>query len=83
MEIFETMKVLNRELRQQPNDWNRITGLRNAIIKMLTVLGIVYVKPILTAEDTEQFNAWEAARLAKDYQKADEFRQALSAKGLI
>lgn len=83
MEIFETTKSLNRALRQTDSDWISIAKLRNALIKMLDVMGIVYKEPLLTPADYQLFDAWEKARSAKDYQSADQIRKQLTERDLI
>lgn len=83
MEIFETVKVLNRTLRDKETDWIKLISIRNSLIKMLEVMGIAYQQPLLTSEDKEVFVKWEKARQEKDFQSADLYRQLLSEKGLI
>ena len=39
--------------------------------------------PVLTAEDREAFARWNQAKAEKDFARADEYRQILSAKGLL
>ena len=83
MEIFETVKLLNKVLRDKETDWVKLISLRNSLIKMLEVMGIDYRQPLLTNEDKEVFINWEKARQEKDFQNADLYRQLLSEKGLI
>ena len=83
MEIFETVKLLNKVLRDKETNWVKLISVRNSLIKMLEVMGIAYQQPLLTLEDKEVFINWEKARQEKDFQKADLYRQLLSEKGLI
>ena len=50
---------------------------------MLGLLGITVDMPVLTAEDREAFVKWNQAKAEKDFARADEYRQILSAKGLL
>ena len=83
MEIFETVKLLNKVLRDKEANCVKLINVRNSLIKMLEVMGIAYQQPLLTSEDKEIFINWEKARQEKDFQKADLYRQLLSEKGLI
>ncbi len=81
--IFDTVKKLNQSLRQREIDYSVVMNYRNAVEKMLKVLGIVVEKPVVTDEDIETLNAWNLAKKEKDWAKADEYRAILSEKGLL
>jgi len=81
--IFETIKKLNGSLRQREVDWKLAGSYRNAASKMLKVLGIEPEVVNLTEEDKELFANWNAAKAAKDFAAADEYRAKLMEKGLI
>ncbi|MBR3202481.1 MAG: cysteine--tRNA ligase [Solobacterium sp.] len=81
--IFETIKKLNGSLRQREVDWKLAGSYRNAAGKMLKVLGIEPEVVNLTEEDKELFANWNAAKAAKDFAAADEYRAKLMEKGLI
>ena len=81
--IFETVKKLNGALRQRQIDWNAAGSCRNAIVKMLNVLGIVPPVITVTDEDRELYRKWNEAKAAKDFGTADECRAKLMEKGLI
>ncbi|MDY2665540.1 MAG: cysteine--tRNA ligase, partial [Dialister sp.] len=49
--IFEQAKKLNQMLRVREPDWNQAALTRNAIEKMLNILGIVVEKPEVSDED--------------------------------
>ena len=81
--IFETVKKLNQSLRQREIDF-ATTGLyRNAVEKMLGILGIVVEKPVITDEDREMFDKWNAAKAEKNFAEADIWRGKLAEKGLL
>ena len=50
---------------------------------MLDVLGINVERTVLSEEDRELFRGWNEAKKAKDWEKADTYRNALSGKGLL
>ena len=81
--IFETVKKLNQSLRQREIDF-AATGLyRNAVEKMLAILGIVVEKPVITDEDRVMFDKWNAAKAEKNFAEADIWRGKLAEKGLL
>ena len=81
--IFNTVKQLNTALRSKEIDFETVSKYRNAVEKMLNVLGIVVDKVILSDEDKELFAKWNDAKSAKDFAKADEYRNELTARGLL
>lgn len=81
--IFETVKKLNQALRQREIDFKEVGKYRNAVEKMLNILGIVVEKPNITEEDLEVFKKWNEAKAEKNFEKADEYRAILTEKGLL
>ena len=81
--IFETVKKLNQSLRQREIDYAVTGSFRNAVEKMLGILGIVVEKPEITEEDREMFAKWNAAKAEKNFAEADIWRGRLAEKGLL
>ena len=81
--IFNTVKQLNTALRSKEIDFETVSKYRNAVEKMLNVLGIVVDKVVLSDKDKELFAKWNDAKNAKDFAKADEYRNELTARGLL
>ena len=81
--IFETVKKLNQTLRQREIDFAQVTLYRNAVEKMLNVLGIVVDKPVIGETDKELFAKWNQAKADKDFDSADKYRNELAEKGLL
>ena len=81
--IFDTMKKINQGLRVREVNFEEIGKLRNAVEKMLTVLGITVEKPVVTDEDRDAYTKWNQAKAEKNFALADEYRAVLSAKGLL
>ena len=81
--IFETVKKLNQALRQKEIDFKEVGKYRNAVEKMLKVLGIEVEKPVIGEEEKEIFQKWNEAKSAKDFAKADEYRVVLTERGLL
>lgn len=81
--IFNTVKQLNTTLRSKEIDFETVSKYRNAVEKMLNVLGINVDKVVLSDEDKELFAKWNDAKSAKDFAKADEYRNELTARGLL
>ena len=81
--IFETVKKLNQALRKREPDFAEVGKYRNAVEKMLKVLGIVVEKPEVTEEDKETFDQWNAAKAEKNFEAADTYRKKLMERGLL
>jgi cysteinyl-tRNA synthetase len=81
--IFETAGRLNQQLRQRNLDREAVEKSRNAVEKMLKILGITVEKPVLSEEDIHLYAAWKQARAEKDFARADELRRQLQEKGLL
>ena len=81
--IFDTVKKLNQALRQREIDFATAGSYRNAVEKMLGILGITVEKPVITEEDKELFAKWNEAKKAKDFAAADVYRGQLMEKGLL
>lgn len=81
--IFETVKKLNQQMRVKEIDYVTLNRLRNAIAKMLDVLGIVVERIVLSEEEKDLYTAWNNAKKEKDWEAADRYRAALTEKGLL
>ena len=81
--IFDTVKKLNGALRQREIDYAQVGSYRNAVEKMLDILGITVEKPEVTDEDRALFAKWNEAKANKDFETADACRKVLSEKGLL
>ncbi len=81
--IFETVKKLNQSLRQREVDFTVTGAYRNAVEKMLGILGITAEKIVLTEEDKDMFAKWNEAKKAKDFATADIYRAKLTERGLL
>ena len=81
--IFETVKKLNQTLRQREIDFTQVALYRNAVEKMLNVLGIVVDKPVIGEVEKELFAKWNQAKEDKDFDSADKYRNELAEKGLL
>ena len=81
--IFETVKKLNQKLRQREIDFAQVALYRNAVEKMLNVLGIVVDKPVIGETEKELFAKWNQAKADKDFDSADKYRNELAEKGLL
>ena len=83
MVIFDTVKLLNQNLRTKDIDYSEVSKNYNAITKMLDVLGIFIKKVELSNEDIEIYNKWNEAKTNKDFEVADKYRAILSEKGIL
>ena len=83
MVIFDTVKLLNQNLRTKDIDYNEVSKNYNAIIKMLDILGIYIKKVELSQEDKDTYSAWNEAKTNKDFETADKYRAILIEKGIL
>lgn len=83
MVIFDTIKLLNQNIRTKDIDFAVVSKYYNAIRKMLDILGIEIDRLEMTEEDKTTYNLWNQAKIDKDFEKADEYRAILIAKGII
>lgn len=81
--LFDTIKVLNQELRNTKKGLEGVATLVVAIQTMLDILGISYEQVALSEEDLKLMEAWELAKANKEYDKADIYRKQLLEKGVL
>ena len=73
--IEQIVKELNAAIRNK--DINTVSLKFNTLDKILNVLGInVFVKK-MNDEQVEVYKNWNEARIAKDFEKADVYRNML------
>lgn len=78
--LLNLVKELNSEIR---NHGDEVLLLTCKILTITNVLGLVYDMPTLTEEQKETYNKWNEARLNKDFEKADEYRNILINEGIL
>lgn len=81
--VFEIVKAINQKVRVREIDYADLAKTVNALTSCLDVLGIDYPRIKLSGDDRELFARWNEAKAAKDFAKADEYRQQLTERGLL
>ncbi len=81
--IFEIVKGINQKARTKDVDCLALSRDVNALRKCLNVLGILYKDLKLSDDDRSLYQAWNEAKAAKDFEKADAYRQQLMDKGIL
>lgn len=81
--VFEIVKAINQKVRVREIDYADLAKTVNALTSCLDVLGIDYPRIKLSGDDRELFVRWNEAKAAKDFAKADEYRQQLTERGLL
>lgn len=81
--VFEIVKAINQKVRVREIDYADLAKAVNALTSCLDVLGIDYPRIKLSGDDRELFARWNEAKAAKDFAKADEYRQQLTERGLL
>lgn len=79
--IYEAIKVVNQELRSS-KDNALLVSLYNVLKDMIYIYGLDISLDRMDSETKELYNNWVNARLNKDFSKADEYRIALTNKGI-
>ena len=78
--LLELVKLLNSEIR---NKGNNICDITSKILVICDVLGLKYDMTKFTDEDIELYNNWMNARVNKDFEKADMYRNKLIEKNIL
>lgn len=81
--ILEQVKVINQLVRQREKDNDKIATGYQTLVKMLEVIGFMFVTPTLTKEDIETYQNWNEAKKQKDFDLADTYRASLIEKGIL
>lgn len=81
--LMAVIKELNQVLRRRPLDTERLNILSATVMKMMDILGVEVRASVPQEEDLQMYRDWKAAVKEKDYEKADAYRAALMAKGLV
>jgi cysteinyl-tRNA synthetase len=81
--IFDTVKKLNQSLRQREIDFTAVGKYRNALEKMLNILGVTVERYVGNPEDKELYRKWNEAKKAKDFEQADVYRKLLTERGVL
>lgn len=81
--IFDMIKLINQKCRSADEDLSELAKIVNSLKKALDVLGIRYHDLYLSKEDRTIYEAWTASKKAKDFTKADEYRDILLERGIL
>ncbi len=81
--IFDAVKELNQSLRQREINYQEVGSHYSTIKKMLSVLGIFIDETVLTEEDRENYQEWNEAKKAKDFETADRYRALLQERNIL
>ena len=81
--ILNQVKVLNQVMRTKEKDNQAILTEYNTLRRMIDGIGFVFETKVLSEEDIETYNQWNAYKAEKNFEKADELRTILIDKGII
>lgn len=79
--IFDLVRFANTQLSEKASKGD-LKATLNLLVKLCDCLGITFKEESIDAEVEALIEARNAARAAKDYQKADEIRDQLQAMGI-
>ena len=83
MEIFDAVKQLNQLLRVKDADLAGVAQWIVAIETMIDIFGIKIERITLSEGDIQLHALWNLAKSEKDFVKADEYRKALTQRGIL
>jgi len=83
MVIFDSVKKLNQELRNKDIDLNLTAKITRSIEMMLEIIGIKLSRITLDESDKELYKNWNKAKMNKDYEQADKYRNELLKRGKL
>jgi len=74
---------LNQLLRAKDTDLAVVAQWIVAIETMIDIFGIKVERITLSKEDIRLYELWNLAKSEKDFVKADEYRKALTQRGIL
>jgi cysteinyl-tRNA synthetase len=83
MEIFDAVKQLNQLMRVKDADLITVAQWVVAIETMIDIFGIKIERIELSEDDIHMYDLWNQAKSEKDFVKADEYRKALTQRGIL
>jgi cysteinyl-tRNA synthetase len=83
MEIFDAVKQLNQLMRVKDADLITVAQWVVAIETMIGIFGIKIERIELSEDDIHMYDLWNQAKSEKDFVKADEYRKALTQRGIL
>lgn len=81
--VFDTVKRINQLTREKEIDYLELAKLKNSLERMINILGVFIQLPLISDEDIDVYQAWLNAKEAKDFEKADQYREILVAKDIM
>lgn len=82
-QILGQVKVLNQVMRTREKDDRLISLEYQTLIHMLDTMGFIHDTKTLNEEDIVLYQQWMEEKSQKNFEKADELRSQLQAKGII
>ena len=82
-QILGQVKVLNQVMRTREKDDRLISLEYQTLIHMLDTMGFIHDTKTLNEEDIVLYKQWMEEKSQKNFEKADELRSQLQAKGII
>ncbi len=79
--ILQLIKDINVSIRSK--EYATLAVKFNTLVEILDVFGITFEYNKLTDSDREIYNLWQQARVNKDFEKADFYRNELVNRGIL
>lgn len=81
--VFDTVKKMNQALRSKDFDLNELAILKNTLVKMLEILGVMINLVNISQDDINIYQQWNEARVNKDFDLADKLRNTLVERDVL
>ena len=82
-ELFAILKEVNVETRKNPLNFELLRSDFATLKDMLDIFGLDVSYPVLSSEDKELFQKYNALKKEKRFEESDVIRQELMNKGLL
>ena len=82
-QILDQVKVLNQVMRVREKDNDVIATEYATLVKMGDVLGFLFEGTMLSEEDIDLYEEWNAYKKEKNFDEADRVRKELTERGIL
>ena len=82
-ELYNLVKEANQTIRSREIDFAKLNDQFKTLTDMFTILGLNITYAKMGVEDLELYEAYNAAKMEKNFAKSDQIRQLLIEKGIM
>lgn len=82
-DILNQVKAVNQVMRVREKDDQLIARNYNTLVRMCDTMGFAFKPVVMSEEDIELYNKWNALKKEKKFDEADKLRSQLMEKGIL